>query len=282
MKPFVFLLFLLTLLNLSCSNKEVPLYPPGEPGVVLHSILSPKEPIIVSLNYTRPLESLSQPPGSDIIRSAEMYLYADGLLIDTLRYRDLHYHSKFEGSLQTTYKVVGSIPGQKGLVKAETEIPDPADIQILKLDSIYREGETYTRITLKVKDPINRVYYDLRVERFIIKDTSSAVRTEEPILASSPRFNFLMEDLFVFSGAEIRSTNDIVELYIPHFSQKKIKDSLVVSCISINEDFHNFLLSNSNQNDNELLAGYDRTFTNIENGLGIFTGTSITKTNRVW
>jgi len=217
--------------------------------------------------------------------------------IDTLKHTlDGWYSSKLVARVGKTYTCVAKLTGFK-TIEASTTVPHPTVIDSLVFtDNASRgeEGEKISAITfrlhnnkaihsfweIKLKSRGMQSVFDMDsktfIEEFTVQNRYFYIRPEQDsVMLSEP------SPLEVFSNRKMKGNTHQVKLYVDEYALRVSEsDTLFIELNSIDQSFYNYKKSlyiyvNSNSGGLGSMAQNYKLHTNVKNGLGLFTATSV-------
>jgi hypothetical protein len=278
------------LLSASCIKEVDYSAPPFTPQLVLSSIINPDSLIKAHVGKTIAITDTS----SAIVENASVFLFENGLPIDTLDYQydgwyvsDVYPQVGFSYRLETYYPELSS-------VSSECSVPPPPQIDSFFFtvgELIDQEGLPLTRFTLRLNDPDPNInYYELILYSGnpldpIIQPTqlTRITQLDDPTLIADANWNYAPSTLF-FSDALFNGMTGEVSFNLEWGGYPSANSPpYYIEFRNISSSYYEYLKSwsvhrfnqNSTQNTRDpltLLFQGDpvELYTNVSNGYGIF------------
>ncbi len=208
------------------------------------------------------------------IENATIKLYENNSLVDTLSNTENgNYISSLKPARGNFYKIIVDAPGYTS-VQAQSFIPTP--VPIILVDYIKKGNET--TLNIKFKDPENEDNYYLF---FLRRPLPNGYYSDDPVIGDWDSHDCT---LFVFNDDIIKGKDYNLKVSFFSDDMDSIYNTYTYLC-SITKDFYLFAKSASNQskqNESDLyqiinngLAEPFLMYSNIEDGIGIFSGHSM-------
>lgn len=293
------LFFLIIALLVGCEKTEkIENFPKTAPKLALNSIMIPDSGITVIIYKS--LSILDNAPNK-ILDKATLELFRDGLSVGKLEGAN-HFSYYFFPDIKPepghTYKLTASLKGFE-TVSATSDIP--TDAQITNLTSIVKdtsswgwnygtnyffstgklllglkddgEKENYYKISMYMLDTTYSINeYGDTSDTFIYRNSLQNYNNE----SSNPLIEFTEGDSYYFSDQYLNGQEFSIELPI-RYSGSSPGDTLFIELSAISKDL--FLFKKSmikyNESQSNPFSEPIKIYTNIENGYGIFAGSSI-------
>lgn len=251
---------------------------------VINSFFNPKLPVYVSVSTSK---SILDTLGNAFVSDASVYLFKDGVYLDSMVYVDT---MKVYITKSLLYPIVGStysvnvkIPGFPD-ASAESGLPGTVGISYVTLDTAFDAARNYDTYRLRIgmnDDASVKNFYQLSVIRSRLDTTgnwSYAYRcftSDDPVFTSFYKqtcrgavftdelFNGSFRELYINTGTRVRTAD---------------KDSLIFAVELRNTSYpyyeYNRTLSNFLNTKSDIFAQPAPVYTNVQNGFGIFGGFS--------
>jgi hypothetical protein len=218
------------------------------------------------------------------VNNARIIVYEEGTPIDTLVKTDdgLYQSDTGKPTAGKNYNLTADAPGY-GSISAESALPLPVQMVNATFSEIKSEHNQDFRIKIRIKDPVEKNYYQVICEReheyydFVTETIKTIrdrmfLRSEDPIVQSDNEeySNVVIFDDVLFNGKEIDFTFDAT-LYT---GAGLASTTLILRTLS--EDYYKYVLTSSLQRNTsgDPFAQPVNVHNNIQNGFGIFAGYS--------
>ena len=231
-----------------------------------------------------------------IIPNAQVILYEDNIIIDTLNYIDTagYYVSSVFPETGKEYKLVVSATGFNDVTCSDF-VPEKVLIDtasVINFAGTDEEGHPFSEITLSFKDPINSVnYYELIVsdigsyDAYYLRANDNII-TSESYYPSTLMFDAKRPTFLPFKDLDFNGTTKELKIYYspPYYinvdgddETSYISSHLIdVHLRSVTEEYYKFrtsFLQHLNNKRGDILFGMNEplnVYTNVTNGYGIF------------
>ena len=280
---------LIVLISASCIKEVDYSAPPFTPRLVLSSIINPDSIIKAHVGKTIAITDT----GSAIVENASVFLFENGVPIDTLVYQtDGWYVSNVYPQVGFSY-ILETYHPAFSLVSSECIVPPPPQIDSLFFtvgEMLDQEGIPITRFTLRLNDPDPNInFYELILYSGnpldpIIQPMPSTriIQLDDPTLIADANWNYAPSTLF-FSDALFNGMNGEVSFNMKWGGYPTAGDSpYYIELRNISSSYYQYLKSwsvhrfnqNSTQNTRDPLTllfqgDPDELYTNVNNGYGI-------------
>ncbi len=309
MRYSLLILFVLLIIFDSCQKKLDIDIPESEKHIVLNGIINPDSTIRVRVTKSKGV--LENNP-IKILKDADVKLYENDVFLEKLQYSDSGYfYSSVKPGINTIYKITAEYTGLNS-VEATTQIyniPEIESVDTIMKYTINEYGEGYIDTTYEIhyeltfKDAENTSdYYFISLTQLypvLIFDGTSYVLTgyemysdyfdsTDPVLSKE-------NNEFIINGMNGRVFNDELfngnsyTLSFSSFYQKMITYNkgvsdnsypvyFIINFLKVSEAMYNYIFSyNLNQySTDDPFAQPVQIYSNVKNGLGLFSGYSMT------
>jgi hypothetical protein len=274
------IVFLFSVLLFTSCEKYIDISIPDEGRkITVNCLINDQDIPILTLNYSKFI--LDSDDQFDNIDSAFAQLFIGDSPVAT-------FYQDNDGLYKTDYQcqkgVNYSIKVSKGdqTVSSTTYIPNSVAIQSIDTFSITEQSNgyntNYLRFNLSISDPIDEKNYYMVTFITIINEFSLPLdfRYTQPSISSE---SYVSSDYAVFSDDFFNGQNKTLSYDIEYYNFTYEFTPLTVYINSISKDMYTYYLQlQKYQNaQNSFLSEPVMVYTNINNGLGIFGGYSISK-----
>ena len=270
----------------SCTEKVNLEMPRKDKKIVVQGYLNPNQPIRLELFYSKPYPPESEDSEYQTIDNAEVKIFHKDSLYCELNYNDstppIHNNPIYEARntfprAGKKYKLQIKVPGYK-TIHAETLVPRKMKIKSVEHYMITREFEKLIHCDITFQDnPYFNNYYSFSTESINGRD---GFYSEDPLFDGEYYLFHIPYKVFNDELINGKTYNLGIDLFRIHM------DSMKIELYSITEDCYLHLESvNRQHNKDELpienvdlnipIAEYVQVYSNIENGLGIFSGINV-------
>lgn len=296
MKNILIFILLITILIFSCSEKIELKIPHAEPQIVVYGVLQPDSLIEVTLLKTLPLPGDSS---FENVNNARVELYTNGEYTEDLQYiSDGLYRASHTAQSNLNYEIYVELPGFER-IHAETTVPEPVYIAegTIIPDVYYNHQQSHydSEAEISFIDPagsedfyqVSLYSYSLYVnpEQDSIYHFSSIcyLHSNNSVILNEGDLDFYNDigeiKSLVFSDNLLDKQNNWIDFYVHLFFGEFNPPFCVFR--HIHQDYYAFHKSWVRQSYNSGLRSFFATdlfysinpndlYTNIENGLGIF------------
>lgn len=283
-KLSIILVILLSSLVIESCTKTYPEFdiPDIEQQVVVNSLFNLGEVFKVSVSLS---QSRNTNNSLEVVENADVFLYENNLLVDTLVIRDdpsaidsinrWHYYSKVLSQIKNQYMVVVDVPGFTP-VYAISDIPEKAVIRYIRHEQLIKDQDvesSFIRIHIQLDSIMERGFYYFAVskKRSLYSKNTQYILYEmnDPVLGQHR--NSIEQNYCLFSGELLSSSsyNYFLDLDIGVLESH----SLYFELLSLSEEAWLYLNSLSKQkNSDTRISEPVKVYSNINGGKGIFGG----------
>lgn len=297
---FIICLFLLSLF--SCEKAVNISIPESEQKLVILSNFSSIEPLKVTV--TRSEELLSSDTNFVAISNADVGIYQDGVLLESLTFvpqpppLGLFFQTNtFQPVIGTTYELRARAPGLP-MVTATSALPKAVELTNFKLRNVEKtttfQGDRATynySLDISLQDPLpsgNQYHLLIKQQKLAMAEGDgrpSETSIDQPQVIAVTRASTTLENYhrggFLFDDSE-QNGQQLNYTFQFQTSTSNINEKLgklYVELRTVSEDYYLFnqSISNAFQSSGEPVDQPVIIYSNVENGFGIFAGYSVVK-----
>lgn len=248
--------------------------PVDKPKLVLNAIVNPDSTWKVSVSQSRHI--LDRFPSADVPNANVILMDENENLLGYLQQeKPGEYGSDSKPQVNTKYKLKVEVPGYETLF-AQTTIPQPIPVTAIKIDTVLKDWYSEVTAELTFTDPPEKNYYQVywAAEVSVQSGTSTGVKTDTitylfPLYLPQTEFE---ESSAVFNDTKFNNTTTKIKVQLNYLAFGTIIKHRII-LFNLNEDYYNYELTRRLQErtSGDPFAQPVQVFTNITNGIGIFT-----------
>lgn len=248
--------------------------PVDKPKLVLNAIVNPDSTWKVSVSQSRHI--LDRFPSADVPNANVILMDENENLLGYLQQeKPGEYGSDSKPQVNTKYKLKVEVPGYETLL-AQTTIPQPIPVTAIKIDTVLKDWYSEVTAELTFTDPPEKNYYQVywAAEVSVQSGTSTGEKTDTitylfPLYLPQTEFE---ESSAVFNDTKFNNTTTKIKVQLNHLAFGTIIKHRII-LFNLNEDYYNYELTRRLQErtSGDPFAQPVQVFTNITNGIGIFT-----------
>lgn len=248
--------------------------PVDKPKLVLNAIVNPDSTWKVSVSQSRHI--LDRFPSADVPNANVILMDENENLLGYLQQeKPGEYGSDSKPQVNTKYKLKVEVPGYETLF-AQTTIPQPIPVTAIKIDTVLKDWYSEVTAELTFTDPPEKNYYQVywAAEVSVQSGTSTGVKTDTitylfPLYLPKTEFE---ESSAVFNDTKFNNTTTKIKVQLNYLAFGTIIKHRII-LFNLNEDYYNYELTRRLQErtSGDPFAQPVQVFTNITNGIGIFT-----------
>ena len=298
MKNKLTLLFILVI-SISCTKEIEIEIPPEKPKMVLYSTMVPftlprPKPLSLSIKSTKHIYDSS----IAFIQNADVYLYKDDQILDTLLYVD-SLKTYPISIFPTTGDVFSIIVQKEGFetVSAKCDIPSKVlitDTLIMPIAYYDETGSVFSQVSISFIDPLNEInYYEIALsdiafsydepENFYELSSNNNIITSESYYPSLINFDMKKPKHLLFNDETINGKScNLNVFYTPPQTESDHRyisnHYITIHLRSVTKDYYKYkttMIQQLNNREEDILYGMGEplnVISNVKNGYGLFSG----------
>lgn len=295
MKKILIIITSLLLIFNSCEKILNIDIPEGDRHIVINGVMKPDSIINVQVSKSK---SVLETENIEYLSSASLKLYIDGTFVEDLTYTENgNYLSTIKSQKDKEYKITADY-GEMKTATAIGKIPDSVSILSITYTNTETTDGKEHHIKIKIDDPVGvDNYYFVALSTFYEEydnygnptgeytESSQYFQSSDPVFRNGLlSFNLSGKEGLVFTDESFDGLDYSLDITAGHTYSpvNTLKDGLgsqkyKVYLLSITKDLYYYIVSfNNNQvTTDDPFSQPVKVYTNVENGLGIFSGYNI-------